>query len=305
LADIKKESAEKMNAELGLKAKIYTDYEEMLEIEKPDVISANLWAPLHLKVIRDSAESGVKVLMSEKPMAPAWGECLEIKKIAEKPGFQLSFSHQRRYAKGNILARKYISEGKFGKIHRMDLYSPMNLLDCGTHTLDQAMSFINETPVKTVLGGFDAKPQNWFGVSFETSFTGYIVFENGVSASIQCGCPDPDMFTGVRIIGDKGFLEVEWDGYWKNCSLSEKPVIMQPKTEEEKISEPRKHLISMVKDVLDCYESGKEPETSWKKAMRASEAIFALYEASVKRTRIDLPVSITGNPFIDLIEGNK
>ena len=31
-------------------------------------------------------------------------------------------------------------------------------------------------------------------------------------ANIQTGGPDQDMFTGVRLIGSGGFVEVNWDG---------------------------------------------------------------------------------------------
>jgi UDP-N-acetyl-2-amino-2-deoxyglucuronate dehydrogenase len=142
LADAVREAADQMNADYGFNASIYTDYDEMLEEERPDIVVTCLWTPLHLPVYRACAQAGVKAVLCEKPMSETWGACQEMARIQEETGCQLTFCHQRRFAKGNIALRQMIADGTFGEIKRLDLYSPPNLLDCGTHTLDQALSFI-------------------------------------------------------------------------------------------------------------------------------------------------------------------
>lgn len=303
LADVRGEAAEAMNTDFGLEAAVYTDYQEMLGRERPDVVVACLWTPLHLPVFRDCAEGGVRAVLSEKPMAPTWGECSEIARIAEETGCQLTFCHQRRFAAGNRLARKLIGEGRFGDIQRMDLYSPPNLLDCGTHTFDQALSFNDESAAKWVLGAVDTTEiLNWFGVRAEGMATGTLVFENGVRATLQVGGPDRDMESGVRVIGNDGFLEVMWDGQFQRAVVYSDPA-WQPPIVEESVGGP---MAGVVRDALDCLGSGAEPELSYRKALRASEIIFALYESVRRHQRVTLPLTgVTDNPFLAMLDGGE
>jgi len=301
LADVRGETAEAMNADFGLEAAVYTDYREMLAAERPDVVVACLWTPLHLPVFRDCAHSGVRAVLSEKPMAPTWGEYLEIARIAEETGCQLTFCHQRRFAAGNRLVRQLIVEGRFGRVQRMDLYSPPNLLDCGTHTFDQALSFNGETPAKWVLGAVDTTEiLDWFGVRAEGMATGTVVFENGIRASIQVGGPDRDMESGVRVVGSEGFLEVTWDGKFERAVVYSDPAWQAP-TVEEPAGGP---MAGVVGNALDCLESGAEPELSYRQALRASEIIFALYESVRRHARVALPLTgVTDNPFLAMLDG--
>jgi len=306
LADINPAAMTALESESGFNVPYYTDYKKMLAEQKPEVVVACLWTGLHLQVLRDCVQAGVKAFIGEKPIAPTWGECLETAKLAETSGCQVTFGHQRRFAKGNLLARELIKSGRFGKIIRMDLYSPVHQLDCGTHTLDQALSFNNESPAKWVLGAVDAsKPHAYFNIPSETAATGLVVFANDVRAYYQIGGPDMDMGTGVRVIGTDGFIEVEWDGQFKRAVVYAEPTWTAPQ-----IILPHDHfwltMPPLIKNALDCLETGAEPELSYKKAMRAAEIIFALYESMRRHARVELPLTgITDNPFISMLEAGE
>lgn len=303
LVDVRTETAEKLNADGNFSAKIYNDHREMLHAVKPDVVVSCLWTPLHLPIFRDCVEANVMAVLSEKPMAPTWGECLELAQLAEQSGTLLTFCHQRRFAAGNQMARKLIAEGVFGDPLRMDLYSPKNLLDCGTHTFDQAMSFNNESPVKWIMGAVDASELlHWFNVAAECMAVGTLVFANGVRANIQVGGPDMDMWSGVRWFGTKGFFEILWDGQFGKAAVYDEPSWAAPVIDEP----PGAHMLGVVRNALDCIESGDEPELSYHKALRAEEAIFALYESVRTHRRVELPIStFTDNPFHAMLESGQ
>lgn len=303
LADISEKSAEELNAACGFGAAVYTDYRRMLEETKPDIVIICLWTPLHLPVFRDCAQAGVQAVLSEKPMAPEWGECLEMARIAEETGCQLTFSLQRRFARGNQTVRRLIREGRLGRIVRMDLYSPPNLLDCGIHTFDQAMSFMDETPAKWVLGAVDASETlNWFNVPSESAAAGLVVFANGVRANIQAGGPDMDIWGGVRVIGTDGFLEVMWDGEIKGGAIYADPG-WKPEVE---VTPHAEQMAGTVRNAVDCLISGEEPELSYKKALRASEIIFAFYESVRRNARVELPLEgVADNPFITMLREGR
>ena len=300
LSDVMPETSAKMKQDFKLDAGTYTDHVAMLEKEKPEVVVSCLWTPLHLPVFQDCVNAGVKAVMSEKPMAPTYGLCLEMAELAQRSGVLLNFCHQRRFARGNQLARRLIADGTFGKIERMDLYSHPNLLDCGTHTFDQAFSFNNESPVRWVLGACDAtEPLNWFNVPAESMFVGHMVYENGVHATMQCGGPDRELPAGVRVTGSEGFIEVQWDGEFGKAVRYSDPAWKAPAVQDN----PDDHVGRMIHNVLDCLATGLEPELSYRKALRAEEVIFAFYESVRRHARITLPLkNVSDNPFITMLE---
>ncbi len=300
LADKNRQAAEQFNTDHQFDAAIYTDYQELLAAEKPEIVITCLWTPLHLPVFRACADAGVKAVLSEKPVAPTWGECQEMVRLAEEFGCQLTFSHQRRFAEGNLLARKLLADGVFGKIERMDLYSPKNILDCGPHTFDQAMSFNNESPAKWVLGAVDATELvNWFDVPSESLAVGLMIFENGVRANIQVGGDDYDMRNGVRVIGDKGFFEINWSGEFQRGRVYDDPSWQLPQLTHD----GPKIMAALVKEAVDCLESGAESQVSYIKAVRAAEITFAFYESVRRHAKVELPLQgVTDNPFLAMLE---
>ncbi len=302
VADVSQEAAEAMRDEFDSHPAVYTDHLEMLKNEDIDFIVACLWTPLHLPVFKDCVEAGIKFVHSEKPMAPTYGECIAMAELAESSGTQLTFSHQRRYCKGNRAVRQMIADGLFGDIKRLDLYSPPNLLDCGTHTFDQAMSFMDETPAKWVHGAVDTTDMvDWFNVKAEGMFTGLVYFENGVRAPVQIGGPDKDLHTGVRVIGDKGFIEVQWDGQCDHGVIYSDPEWKPPTFERD----GEATMIAMMKDIFDCAETGKQADVDYRKARRAADIIFAFYESVRQHKRIELPTTIRDNPFLAMLEDGR
>jgi len=303
VADPKAEAAESLKKDLGGGPKIYADHRKMLEIERPDLVITCLWTRFHLPVFKDCVDAGVKAVHSEKPMAPTWGECLEMAELADRSGCRLTFSHQRRFAAGNRLFRQMIAEGRFGKILRMDLYSPPHLLDCGTHTFDQAFSFNAEQPVQWVLGAVDTrKILNYFDVPAESTAVGTLVYANGVRAVIQSGGPDMDMWAGIRVTGTEGFIEVFWDG-----NPGQGRIYAEPGWRPDPVAaDPQEQTVRMVRDVVDCIATGRESELSYKRALAASEVIFAFYESIRRQARIDLPLTgVSDNPLHAMIEAGR
>jgi len=53
---------------------------------------------------------------------------------------------------------------------------------------------------------------------------------------------------------------------------------------------------------VDALREGSESELCARNAMNATEIIFACYESVRRRGRVDLPLTITNNPLVDLVE---
>ncbi len=303
LADIHPESTESFAADNSLRVARYTDHNALLAQEHPDIVVVTLWTALHLSVIRDCIGAGVKAILSEKPMAATWGECEEIARIAEASGVLLTFCHQRRFASGNLKVRELLAANRFGKIERMDLFSPPHLLDCGTHSLDQAMSFNDESGVRWVHGAVDLTDTvNYFNVLAEGMFSGMFLFENGVFGTIRTGTVDMPFFGGVRVTGSDGFVEVLWDGQIRRAVVYSDPSWTFPEVPEV----PEEQMIGMVKNTVDCLVNGTESELSYKRALKGGEVLFAFYESVRRHRRIMLPLTgVNGNPLHEMLTSGE
>jgi len=107
-----------------------------------------------------------------------------------------------------------------------------------------------------------------------------------------------DLPSGVRVHGSEGFVEVNWDGDIRRAVVFRDPSWTPPKIEER----PENHMFGVIRNAFDCLESGAEPELSWRKALRAEEIIFALYESVRRRAAVELPLTgVTDNPFHTLL----
>ena len=112
-ADIKKERAEDFVERFGGKA--YTDYLEMLEQEKPDVLHICTPHYLHVPMAIAGLKAGVNVFM-EKPPVISWEQLEELKTAAEQAQGKLGFCFQNRYNACVRKAKELIDSGVAGKV---------------------------------------------------------------------------------------------------------------------------------------------------------------------------------------------
>ncbi len=303
LVDPNEEAAERIRSEHGFDgAATYTDHRQMLAEQQPDFCAICVWTPLHLDVFRDVAEAGVKAVFMEKPIAGTWADSREIARIADRTGCSLSFSHQRRFNRGNEIARKLIADGTFGDLIRMDLYSPKGLLDCGTHTLDQAFSYLGDrVGVKWVHGAIDVSDTiEAFGIRDGIMFSGTLMYDNGILANMYCSMPDADHWTGVKVFGTKGFMEFDWGGAVNKYAVYDQPHFTPPDAEEADRADPMR---KSYQDLIQAMDSGEENQLHYRKALRATEVIFALYESIRSHRRVELPLTdVDGHPLEEMLE---
>jgi myo-inositol 2-dehydrogenase/D-chiro-inositol 1-dehydrogenase len=108
-----REKTEVRAAEFGLRA--YTNLPEMLDKEKPDLVSLCLPNLEHFQATLDVIQAGYP-LLAEKPLVFDLAEADRLLAEAEKRKvfFAINFNH--RYAKPVRLARQAIQEGKLGQI---------------------------------------------------------------------------------------------------------------------------------------------------------------------------------------------
>jgi predicted dehydrogenase len=292
LADLKADSAKAFAEKHGFSdAEIFTDYKAMLRKIRPDVVSVCLWTGLHAEVVKYCAKAKVPAIHCEKPMAPSWNEAVSMAKAVEKAGIQLTFNHQRRKLPIFVKARSLLRKGAIGKLRRIEAFNPANILDWGTHVVDMCFNMNGDKPAVRVLGQIDARQGGaWFGLPFEKSAIGRITFANGVTAVIQSG-ENKEMNLGFRLHGTDGEIEIlETEPHLRVRAKGQSAWHVEKTTGNLHGVEGNEHIKAVIKDVTDGLSKRKEPELSVKRALRATEVIYAWYESALKRQAVELPL---------------
>lgn len=275
----------------------YEDYHEMLEKETLDFVSVCTWIALHKDMVIAAANSGIKAIHSEKPMAPTWGDAKALYQACVDNDVVITFCHQRRFGAQFIKARQLANEGAIGEIRRCE-GSCSNLLDWGTHWFDMFQFYNNDEPIDWVIGQIDVTEERIvFGTQVETSGLTWYRWKNGVEGLLTTGGVSLKGFAN-RIIGTKGIIDVgggspvrmlrEGSSEWEVPDLSD----VTPRGNDTTLS---------VFDLIDSVKTGREPELSGRKALQSTELIFATYHSSRERAKITLPLTADDSALLTMV----
>ena len=296
LADLSRENAEAFQKDVGGDV-IYSDYHKMLAEAKPDIVSISTWPKLHTEMVLAAARAGVKAIHCEKPMAITFGESREMVRVCDEHKVQLTFNHQRRFGGPFMTIRKLLSEGRIGTLKRMEMMCS-NLYDWGTHWFDMMFFYNDETPAEWVIGQIDTRgTQDVFGAPCEGQGLSHIKFKNDVRGTLLTGY-QADIGASHRLSGTDGQIELgdrDVVRIWAK-GQSDWEVVEQVKTSNDM------DAVGLgVIDLVDALKAGREPQLAGRRALQGTELIFATYESSRKRGRVDLPLTIDDSPLMDML----
>ena len=273
----------------------------MLVKEDLDIVSICVWPKLHARMVVDTALTGVRAIHCEKPMADTWGASRLMAQECERRGVQLTFNHQRRFGKPFSMARALLKQGEIGGLVRLETACG-DIYDYGTHYIDMLGFYNDDLPAKWVMGQIDYRTENYvFGATVENQAIGYWEYTNGVFGLIATGQGQAGIGVHNRLIGTDGVIEVGAPGNvhlrikrkgsatWENID-----------TQGEHLHGPG-YIERAIADLVDALETGREPELSARKALNATEIIFACYESSRRHARVDLPLTIDDNPLVAMV----
>jgi predicted dehydrogenase len=101
-------------------ARAYAGYREMLERERPDVVSiAPMWLDQREAMVVAAAEAGVKAINCEKPLAQSLDQADRMLAACDTRGVKLAVAHQNRGFPAPWFVRDLIAQGKIGRLRAM------------------------------------------------------------------------------------------------------------------------------------------------------------------------------------------
>jgi predicted dehydrogenase len=293
--------------------RMYSDAREMLEAEKPDLVSVCTWPPLHAPLVVLAAESGVKGILCEKPMAVNLEEADRMVAACERNGVKLVISHQRRFNKRYMEAKAALKAGRIGDLVEIRGMCGGDLLTDGTHNIDLIRYFADDEPIKWVMGQINRRPWGTFGK--ETSRYGHQVeaatvarfdFANGVRGIMETGECSRPVYQRIFLEGTKGWIEVDGDrgrdggpSGWRIWAEG------QAGWEEHVIEQEANAFGLEIEEMLRWIEQGGEHLLSGQSARADTEVLMAVYESARQRSAIELPLNVQENPLEAMVEAGE
>ncbi len=307
VCDIKEERAQKRAKDLG--CSYYTDYKEMIDKEKLDVVHICTPHYMHAPIAIYAAKNKANVL-TEKPMSIKLEDAKEMIDVAKANNVTLGVIFQNRYNQGSKLIKETLESGELGKIlsgklsvtwDRSDEYYTRSdwkgtwekegggvVIDQAIHTMDLMRWFI-DSDIEYVDANISNRAHEIIEV--EDSAEGVIKYKNGVITG----------FYAVNYYGYDAPVEIEL--YCENgiAKMIADKGIVTFKNGKTMTADADPHEVfnygdvksywgvSHVKQIENYYESllsGKKPDITGEEAYKTQKMICAIYDGGKSKERI-------------------
>ena len=327
-ADISREALDTFGEQFSVPPeKRYLDYNEMLDKEKPDIVSVCSHHQLHASMTIAAAARKPRAIFCEKPMALSLGEADDMIAACQKAGALLIIGHQRRFSPQYVSAYNALRAGEIGELMLVEGHGHpgTSLTVDGTHTVDLMRWYAGDVPVEWVFGQIDFTEHHLgWGAEVENAALAIFSFNTGVRANLTLGGktisrqgerryePIWPNITGhnyhhIILRGTEGVIEIDgdspnegqpWVRLIKKGAVQELPVAWD--------SNIPHHLRSahayLVRLLLDSLETGTLHPLDSSSARATLEVLMAVCESSRRRTVIELPLHIRENPLFEMLK---
>lgn len=313
---------------LGVK-NAYADYQEMLDKEKPPIVSVAARFPdCHRDMVLACAKAGASMFL-EKPIARTLEEADEMVTACERQHVKLAIAHQTRYSPRVQRIKEMLADGKLGDLVAMHGRGKEDkrgggedLMVLGTHLFDLMRLFAGEPRwcfARIVQNG---KPATKAEVHDGGENLGPILgddiaatygFDNGVIGTFGTRQAKHGAGSryGLHLYGTKGVIHLttgslpaaHWldDPSWSpgQSKVQWQEITSNGVGKPETIKDTGLVLGNewIVKDLLEAIEKDRQPLGSMYDGRAALEMILAVYEAHRVKGPVELPLKNRKHPL--------
>lgn len=211
VADALPETAQRIGGKYGVPA--YSDYRELLERERPDIVTVAAPTQEHSIVATAALEAGCHVLV-EKPIAAtlAEGEALIARAAALKR--KLMVGHIVRFSPSIQALKQHLDAGELGRVFQIVCRRvgpfPARIRDVGVvidlapHDLD-VMRFITGDEIVRVF----AETEQQIHTAHEDLVLGMVHFRSGISGLLEINWLTPTKVREVVVLGERGMFRAD------------------------------------------------------------------------------------------------
>ncbi len=211
VADVDGARAREVGRTYGVAA--YTDYQEMLEAEQPDLVTVAVPTSLHGPVAADALQSGAHVLV-EKPLAGTIEAAQSLIQEAEELDRKLMVGHIVRFDPAIQALKDQLDEGALGRIFHIGCRRvgpfPSRIRDVGVvidlapHDLDLMRFVSGDEPLRVY-----AESHQEIHTAHEDLVTAMLRFRSGVTGVLEINWLTPTKVRETTVLGERGMFRVD------------------------------------------------------------------------------------------------
>ncbi len=207
----------------------FSDHRKMLAAEEFDVVSVCSPNKFHAEHAIAALDAGANVLL-EKPVALSMKEVRDIKAAVKRNKKTLIVGFSQRFNRGNRKMRDLIQRGAIGEpfmfrarfahagplpgwaksdwFYKKKLAGGGAMLDMGIHAIDQAIWHIGK--IKSVQAKADTLRKK---IEVDDNALLLLEYASGKTLGyIEIGWTSPAGFTGYDVMGDEGWIHIDYAG---------------------------------------------------------------------------------------------
>jgi UDP-N-acetylglucosamine 3-dehydrogenase len=209
VADTNPQAAARVGARFNVAH--FTDYLQLIEEQKPDMISCCVPTSLHYKVGMELIERGLHVLM-EKPITSTLEQGEALVELAESKHVTLAVGHIERFNPAVMELRRRLREGMAGRIYkihaqRLSTYPPRIqdagvIIDLASHDIDLMRYLMNEEIVRVY-----SETLQSINSDREDMFNGLLRFRSGTVGVLDVNWITPTKIRRLTVTGSRGMFD--------------------------------------------------------------------------------------------------
>jgi predicted dehydrogenase len=290
--DLDRERADSFAATYEI-PRVYTDLEEMLDKERPDVVHMVTPPNLRVDLLNQLSAAQVGGVLVEKPICVGADDYARLRELATRTTMKIAVNHQLRHHNRVLELLDEVRQGVYGEIRFLDASAELTMSAQGVHVLDLMFAFNGYEPVQTVFGassGFDDLGSNHPSPRIAQSL---LTFRNGSRGVLQAGqgapqiTPSPTSWQHKRIAvyGTRGFCHWWMYGWEKTLPGGE--------VERGTLDYPDEDLpgqANLTNAMFDWLEDDAAVcPTNLSTSLDEWEVIMAGYLSTIEARPVDLP----------------
>ncbi len=192
----------------------YTDYRQMIEETRPDLVAVVVPTQLHFEIASYVLDRGINVLL-EKPMTSTIEEAVTLIEIAHSRGVKLAIGHVERFNPAVIEVKRRVVTGELGQVfhlhaRRLGPFPPRIrdvgvTLDLATHDID-VMRYLADAEVEQVY----SEIRRHIHTTHEDLLLGVVRFTNQAIGVLDVNWLTPTKVRELSITGEKGMYLINY-----------------------------------------------------------------------------------------------
>jgi predicted dehydrogenase len=306
----------------------YADYREMLEKERPQIVSvADRFLDLHRDMVVACARAGASVFL-EKPMARTLEEADEMVRACETHHVKLAIAHQTRHSPRLKVIRDLIADGRLGDLLEMrgrgkedQRGGGQDLMVLGTHLFDLMRLLAGDprwcfarvlqdgrpaTKADVREGGENMGPVLGDAIfatyGFDKGFGSFGTHKAKAGVGVRYGLwlygTKGVIYTGTGSLPRAAFLDdPSWTGDGGKKAWQEITSAGLGKPEPLADGGLGQGNVWIVRDLLEAIEKDRQPLGSMYDGRAALEMILAVYESYRLKGPAELPLTNRKHPL--------